>query len=99
MPFIAIVLGWPAVIASIVITLYGFASGRWRLVMTGACLAVPFLAYLSLTPRFGFAAPLAGVSYFAAVWAIARGRWTVGLVLVAPYFAVAALVASLVLSQ
>jgi hypothetical protein len=45
MPFIAIVLGWPAVIASIVITLYGFASGRWRLVMTGACLAVPFLAY------------------------------------------------------
>jgi hypothetical protein len=99
MPLVAIVFGWPAVIASVLITAGGLALSRWRIVLIGACVGTPFLFYLALTPRFGVIAPLVGVAYFAAVRAVARGHRMAGVTLVTPFAVLAAFVAALVLQQ
>lgn len=92
------ILGWPAVIASIALALAGIATRRTKLVLAGAIVACPFLFYLFLTPRFRWA-PLAAVLLFLAVRATARRHRGTALLLVAPYVGLAMFVAYLVVNQ
>ena len=99
MPLVAVVLGCPAVITSILLTLAGIAASRWRLVLTGAAVGSPFLFYLFLTPRFRLVALPVALLHFGAAQAIARGYRVAALAFAAPFVALAMVVATLVLRQ
>ena len=98
-PLVAVVFGWPAVIASILLTLAGIAVSRSRLVLGGAVVGSPFLFYLLLTPRFGWVAPPVALLHFGAALAVARGYRMTALACVAPFLTLAVVVAELVLRQ
>ena len=89
MAFVAVVLGWPAVIASIVLTTIGINRLRRRLVLAGAVIGSPFLLYLFLTPRFHWIAAVVWILYFGAVPAVARRSPAIAWILVAPFVALA----------
>jgi hypothetical protein len=66
----SILMGWPAIAASILIVALGLLSKRPWVVIAGALLGVPFFFYLAATPRFRGAAlvpvvlqAIAGVSF------------------------------------
>lgn len=99
MPFVAVIFGWPAVMASILLTLAGIMSARWSLVLAGAAVGSPFLFYLFLTPRFRWVALPVAVLHFAAAGAVARRSRAAACVLVAPFVALAAVVAWHVINQ
>jgi hypothetical protein len=99
MPLVAVVFGWPAVIASILLTVAGIAVSRWRLVLGGAAVGSPFLFYLFLTPRFRLVALSVALLHFGAAQTAARGYRVAALALAAPFVALAMVVAALVLRQ
>ena len=99
MPIVAVIFGWPAVIASVLLVLTSIARGRWQWALAGAAIGSPFLLYLALTPRLAPIAPIVGLSYFAAAYALARGDRAVAAALTIPFLALAAFVASQVLRQ
>jgi hypothetical protein len=99
MPLVAVVFGWPAVVASILLTLAGIAVSRWRLVLGGAAVGSPFLFYLFMTPRFRLVALPVALMHLAAARAVARGHRVAALALIAPFVALAAFVARLVIRQ
>ena len=94
---VAVILGWPAVVASLFISIVAITSGRWRLALVGVVVGSPFLAYLALTPRFSIIAPPVAASSCAAVYALARGRRSLAGALAVPYVLLAAFIALLVL--
>ena len=99
MPVVAVIFGWPAVIASLAFLSIGVAISRWKLVVAGAVIASPFLFYLSLTPRFQWIAPPVAVLLFFAAWPVARRNSPTALAMVAPYASLVLFVAWLVISQ
>jgi hypothetical protein len=96
---VAVTLGWPAVITSIIVVLAGIARGRSRTVLIGALLGCPFLLYLLASPRIGWLALIVGVLYVGSSQAVARSRRGLAFTMVTPFIALSALVASLVLRQ
>jgi hypothetical protein len=98
-PWIAIVMGWPAIIASIAVVLTGVVLGRWRVALSGAFVACPFLLYLFASPRIGWLSPIVGVLYLGSAQAVARSQRVLALVMATPFVVLAGFVAWLVLSQ
>jgi hypothetical protein len=98
-PVAIVLVGWPAIITSIILVMTGIASRQWSWALTGVVVAVPFLLYLWATPRFGTIAVPTALLYFASVWAAARGRRRMAVALTVPFVSMAALVARLVLQS
>ena len=100
MPVVAILFGWPAIVASVVLVMTGISLSRWPLTLAGAAVAMPFLLYVWASPRFGAttAVPVA-LLYFGAAWAVARGRTGMAFAFSAPFLALVTLMARLVLGQ
>jgi hypothetical protein len=96
---VAIVLGWPAVVASIILALAGIVRGRARAVLIGAMLGCPFLLYLAASPRIGWLAIVVGVLYLGSSWAVARSRRGLALAMAMPFIGLAGFVARLVLNR
>ena len=82
---ILFLFGWPAVICSLLFTFMGIAWRSWQLALAGAVLATPFVFYLSLTPRFGWAALLVGVFNLAVPLFLRQRRVGVAVLMVAPF--------------
>ena len=99
MPFVAVIFGWPAVIASILLALGGIAATRSKIVLAGAIAACPFLFYLFLTPRLRWVAPPVAVLLFLAARAVTGRHHRTALGMVAPYIGLAVFVAWLVVNQ
>lgn len=49
-----ILLGWPAILASIVLSVIGIVRRRPAWLIVAAFLATPFALYLAASPRFGW---------------------------------------------
>ena len=94
-PIIAIVLGWPAVIASIILVLAGIVRRRSRIVLVGVFLGCPFLLYLFGTPRFGWLALIVEMLYFGSWWAVDHSRRVFALAMATPFICLVGFVASL----
>jgi tryptophan-rich sensory protein len=99
MPIAAVLFGWPAVLASGVLLVVGVVGAWSRVVFLGAVVACPFLFYLFLSPRLGWAAPIAGVMLFAAAIAVGWGHRLAAAALLAPYVGLVGFVAYLVWNQ
>lgn len=94
----SIIFGWPAVIVSSTLALGGIVAKSWRLALAGAAVAAPFALYLTMTPRFRWAA-LAYGAYLSAAYAVRTGRRDLALLAVLPFALLVVLVASAVLGQ
>ncbi len=95
-----ILVGWPAIIAAAVLLIYGVATGRWKAVVAGAVVALPFLLmYLLGLPPVGYWALVPAVLNFAAALAVSRGHRGLGAAAIAPYLIVVVAVAISVLTQ
>ena len=78
-----VVMGWPAVLASVILCGIGIAQERPKMVLLGAALALPFCFYLALTPAYGLVAPVAAVLYLGAAYPVAKKQaWLGGLAMV-----------------
>ena len=95
----AVIFGWPAVFASIVLVAMGIATGRSRLTIAGAIVACPFLLYLSGAPRLRWVSATSGMLLFLAALAVARRQRWVAVLLVVPYIGLCGFVAHLVFRQ
>lgn len=92
-------LGWPAISGAVVA--FGFAVARKsRLAAVVSCLlALPMFLYLSATPRFTWAAPLAFVLLCLFAWRIRRSSQLTTAVLALPAAFLVAWLAFAVLTQ
>ena len=99
MNWVPTIFGWPAVVASILVTLVALVRGSSKLAVAGALLALPFMFYMFGTPRFRLVAlPIFG-SHLAAAYPLQRGNRTLALILFLPFACFAAFVARLVVTQ
>lgn len=96
---LAILLGWPAVIASIGLVLTGIVRGRSRATLMGGLWGCPFLLYLFASPRIGLPAVSVGLLYLGSSHAVAQSRRILALAMAAPFVLLAGFVARLVLTQ
>lgn len=98
-PIVAILLGWPAVIASMGLVLTGIVRGRSRPTLAGGLLGCPFLLYLFASPRIGLMAVIVGLLYLGSSQAVAQSRRVLAVAMAAPFVLLAGFVARLVLTQ
>ena len=73
-PLVAVMLGWPAIFASIALVFVGVARRRAHVALVGAVLALPFLLYLLASPRVGGLSLIVGALYLGSSGAIAHSR-------------------------
>ena len=99
LPLVAVVFGWPAVIASITLVLMGVIRGRSRVALAGAFLGCPFLLYLFASPRVGWLSLIVSVLYLGSSQAVAQSRRGLALAMATPFVVLAGFVAWLVLNQ
>ena len=97
MDSLIILLGWPAVAASVVLLAVGIAKTRWQYFALATVTALPFLLYLAATPRFSFIASAAGVCCLAATFSASKRRTTLAAVLFLPFLLLASFLAIIVM--
>jgi len=95
----AVIFGWPAVLASLVLAVMGIATGRARPSVAAAVVACPFLLYVSGAPGLRWVSAISGVLLFSAAVAVARRHRWAAVLLVTPYIGLCGYVARLVLNQ
>jgi hypothetical protein len=96
---VPVIFGWSAVVAAVVFMTIGIARMRSDFVLVGALMASPFLFYLFLMPRLQWVALPVAALPFGAARAVAHGYFRAALAMVAPFVALAAFVAWLVISE
>jgi hypothetical protein len=99
LPLVGVIVGWPAVMASITLVLIGVIRARSRVALAGAFLGCPFLFYLFASPGVGWLSLIVGVLYLGASHAVAQSRRGLATALATPFVALAGFVAWLVLNQ
>ena len=92
----AVVIGWPAVFASIVLAWMGITTGRAWLTHAGAIIACPFLLYVSAAPGLRWVSATCGLLLFLAAVAVTQRQQRAAALLITPYLGLCAYVAYLV---
>lgn len=94
-----VVLGWPAIVASMGAAVCGIIRCQPVWLHVGAVLILGFSWYLGNTPRFRGVGLLLPLLFVGASFAVQRGRRMLGLLLLAPFFVLTLWLAWAVLSQ
>jgi hypothetical protein len=80
---LSLLAGWPAIITTVVLTIYGLLKNNYRFLLGAAILAVPFSWFLSGFPFVRSPVFLTPVLIFGAAWAMRYGRemlaWILGI--------------------
>ncbi len=97
--WLAIVMGWLAIILAIVCSAVGIRMRRPWWVVVGAVIATPFIWYLTMSPRFRYVGPLISLLHFGAAYGVAKGQHWLAWCLFAPFVVVGAWLAQTVLRQ
>jgi len=85
---LALLAGWPAIIVTVILAVYGLLRSNYRFLLAAAILAVPFSWYLSGFPIVRSPIFLAPVLLFGAAWAMRYGREMLAWILGIPFFLV-----------
>ncbi|MFT3895183.1 MAG: hypothetical protein QM730_26455 [Anaerolineales bacterium] len=95
--FVQIIFGWPAVIATIILSVAGLALKKPILLVIAGFVCMPFTYYASN----GLRNPLIVLPLleFASAYAVTYNRKIAAFLLIAPFFIVSALLAYAVLTQ
>ena len=94
--FIQIIFGWPAIIASILLSIAGVWLKKPVLLVVAGVVCIPFTYYLS-----GFRTPavILPLFQFGSAYAVARQKDLIAWLLLAPLVIIAVILAYAVLSQ
>lgn len=81
---LSLFVGWPAVVTTVILSVYGLVRNNYRFLLGAAILAVPFSWFLSGFPVVRSPVFLAPVLIFGAAWAMRYGQemlaWILGIV-------------------
>jgi len=96
---VQIVFGWPFIIISLLVSLFGLITKRYWLLLIGAVLFAPFSYYLYGAPGIRWVALALPLFQFAAAFAVRNNKMLLAGILTLPAFLVSVWTAFLVLSQ
>ena len=94
-----ILLGWPAILVSVVLAVIGIVRKRPGWLVGSAIVVVPFALYLFATPRFRWVALVFPVLLFAASIAIRRSLPWLAWSLLVPFVGFFGWLASIVMTE
>lgn len=85
---LSLLAGWPAIVVTVILAIYGLVKNNYRFLLGAAILAVPFSWYLSGFPLVRSPIFLTPVLLFGAAWAMRYGREMLAWMLAIPFFLV-----------
>ena len=85
---LSLLAGWPAILITVILAIYGLLKNNYRFLLAAAILAVPFSWYLSGFPVVRSPVFLMPVLIFGAAWAMRYGREMLAWILAIPFFLV-----------
>jgi hypothetical protein len=85
---LSLLAGWPAILVTVVLAVYGLLKNNYRYLLGAAILAVPFSWFLSGFPLVRSPIFLMPVLIFGAAWAMRYGREMLAWTLAIPFFLV-----------
>src|SRR5512134_4195049 len=85
---LSLLVGWPAILITVILAVYGLVRNNYRFLLGAAILAVPFSWYLSGFPLVRSPIFLTPVLLFGAAWAMRYGREMLAWILAIPFFLV-----------
>ena len=85
---LSLLAGWPAILVTVVLAVYGLIKNNYRFLLGAAILAVPFSWFLSGFPLVRSPIFLMAVVIFGAAWAMRYGREMLAWMLAIPFFLV-----------
>ena len=83
---LSLLAGWPAILAAVVLAVYGLIKSNYRYLLGAAILAVPFSWFLSGFPLVRSPIFLTPVLIFGAAWAMRYEREMLACMLAIPFF-------------
>jgi hypothetical protein len=86
--FLSLLAGWPAIVATVILAVYGLVKNNYIYLVGAAILAVPFSWFLSGFPVVRSPIFLTPVLIFGSAWAMRYGREMVAWLLAIPFFLV-----------
>jgi|SRR5579862_1372046 len=97
--YVAVLLGWPAVIASVACTSLAFRLRRPVLMIVAAVLAIPFTLYIAAVLGVPIAGPISAGLYLVGAYALMLNRPRIALLGLVPFLALVGWLATLVVGQ
>lgn len=85
---LSLLAGWPAILTTVILAIYGLVKNNYRYLLGAAILAVPFSWFLSGFPVVRSPIFLTPVLVFGAAWAMRYGREMLAWLLAIPFFLV-----------
>jgi hypothetical protein len=85
---LSLLAGWPAIVTTVVLAIYGLVKNNYRFLLGAAILAVPFSWYLSGFPIVRSPIFLTPALIFGSAWAMRYGREMIAWLLAIPFFLV-----------
>jgi hypothetical protein len=80
---LSLLAGWPAILTTVILAIYGLVKNNYRFLLGAAILAIPFSWFLSGFPLVRSPVFLTPVLIFGAAWAMRYGRemlaWILGI--------------------
>jgi hypothetical protein len=83
---LSLLAGWPAIVTTVILAIYGLVKNNYRFLLSAAILAVPFSWFLSGFPVVRSPIFLMPVLIFGAAWAMRYGREMLAWILAIPFF-------------
>ena len=84
--FLTLLVGWPAILFTIILAIIGLLRNNYRFLVAAAILAFPFSWYLSGFPLIRSPVFLLPLLLFSSGFAMNRGREMIAWLLAIPYF-------------
>ena len=85
---LSLLAGWPAILTTVILAIYGLLKNNYRFLLGAAILAVPFSWFLSGFPFVRSPVFLTPVLLFGAAWSMRYGREMLAWILAIPFFLV-----------
>ena len=85
---LSLLAGWPAILTTVILAIYGLVRSDYRYLLAAAILAVPFSWFLSGFPLVRSPVFLTPVLVFGAAWAMRYDRQMLSWLLAIPFFLV-----------
>jgi hypothetical protein len=85
---LSLLAGWPAILTTVILAIYGLVRNNYRFLLGAAILAVPFSWFLSGFPLVRSPVFLTPALIFGSAWAMRHGREMLAWLLAIPFFLV-----------
>jgi hypothetical protein len=85
---LSLLAGWPAIVTTVILTVYGLAKNNYRYLLGAAILAVPFSWFLSGFPIIRSPIFLTPALLFGSAWAMRYEKEMLAWLLAIPFFLV-----------